>query len=65
MDTKELVTVEVIPHSGAVIVTALVADGVACGLYYKSRTYYGYTVNESIELFIDRYGSEIRSGEDQ
>jgi hypothetical protein len=59
MDTKELVTVEVVPHSGAVIVTALLNPHDGYGAYYKSMTYYFYTVNESVELFIDQYGSQI------
>ena len=59
MDTKELVTVEVVPHSGAVIVTAIVNPHDGYGAYYKSMAYYGYTVNESIELFIDQYGGQI------
>jgi hypothetical protein len=59
MDTKELVTVEIVPHSGAVIVTALLNPHDGYGAYYKSMTYYFYTVNESVELFIDQYGSQI------
>jgi hypothetical protein len=59
MDTKELVTVEVVPHSGAVIVTALLNPYDGYGAYFKSMTYYGYTVNESIELFVDQFGSQI------
>jgi hypothetical protein len=59
MDTKELVTVEIVPHSGAVIVTAIIDPHDGHGAYYKSMTYYGYTVNESIELFIDQFGSQI------
>jgi hypothetical protein len=59
MDTTELVTVEVVPHSGAVIVTALLNPHDGYGAYFKSMTYYGYTVNESIELFVDQFGSQI------
>jgi hypothetical protein len=59
MDTKELVTVEVVPHSGAVIVTALLNPYDGYGAYFKSMTYYFCTVNESIELFIDQFGSQI------
>jgi hypothetical protein len=36
---------ERVPHSGAVVVTALVSDG--AGPWYLSRTYYGYTVAEA------------------
>jgi hypothetical protein len=59
MDTKELVTVEVVPHSGAVIVTALLNPYDGYGAYFKSMTYYFSTVNESIELFVDQFGSQI------
>jgi hypothetical protein len=57
MDTKELVTVEVVPHSGAIIVTGLLRDG--HGAYFHSVTYYGYSQGESVELFIDRHGNEL------
>lgn len=43
--------VETVKHSGAITVTALVCDGVACGEYYETRTYYGYTKAESVTLF--------------
>ena len=59
MDTKELVTVERIPHSGGIIVTAIIDPHDGYGAYYKSMTYYGFTVNESIELFVEQYGSQI------
>lgn len=51
-------------QNGSYTVTALVADGVASGLYYKSRTYYGYTKAEARRMYIDQFRSEIRKGED-
>lgn len=31
-------------HSGALVLSAIVQDGRACGPYRRERTYYGYTV---------------------
>lgn len=58
MDTTELVTVEVVPHSGAIIVTGLLRGG-PWGPYFHSVTYFGYDEGESVERFIDRYGDKL------
>lgn len=58
MDTAELVTVEVVRHSGAIIVTGLLSGG-PWGPYFHSETFHGYSQGESIELFIDRHGDKL------
>ena len=47
------VSVETVPHSGALIVSALVSDGRACGLYLESVTYYGYDESEAVRAFVE------------
>ena len=57
MDTKELVSVERIPHSGGIIVTGLLRDGY--GAYFHSETFYGYSESEAVEMFVDRYAKKL------
>jgi hypothetical protein len=38
-------------HSGALVLSAIVQDGKACGPYRRERTYHGYTVTEAKKLF--------------
>ena len=38
-------------HSGALVLSAIVQDGKACGPYRRERTYHGYTVAEAIRKF--------------
>ena len=38
-------------HSGALVLSAIVQDGEACGAYRRERTYHGYTVAEAKRLF--------------
>lgn len=38
-------------HSGALVLSAIVQDGKACGPYRRERTYYGYTVAEAKRQF--------------
>ena len=53
--TKQLTTemvedafsVRVITHSGALELTALCLDAFGCESFYKSKTYYGYELNEA------------------
>lgn len=49
-----MITVETIPHSGGLIVSALVGDGRACGAYLESHTFYGYGEVEAVRLFVER-----------
>ncbi|NDC49175.1 MAG: hypothetical protein EBZ61_08895 [Micrococcales bacterium] len=49
-----MITVETIPHSGGLIVSALVGDGKACGAYLESHTFYGYGEAEAVRLFVER-----------
>lgn len=57
MDTRELVTVETVPHSGAIIVTGMLRDGY--GAFFHSVTFYGYDRGEAVERFIDQYGDRL------
>lgn len=43
---KDSVYVETVPHSGAIVVSAMVTDGVG-GPWRKSKTYYLYDDNTS------------------
>lgn len=38
-------------HSGALVLSAIVQDGRACGPYRRERTYHGYTVAEAKREF--------------
>jgi hypothetical protein len=38
-------------HSGALVLSAIVQDGKACGPFRRERTYHGYTVTEAKKLF--------------
>ena len=38
-------------HSGALVLSAIVQDGKACGPYRRERTYHGYTVAEAKREF--------------
>lgn len=38
-------------HDGALVLSALVEDGKACGPYRRERTYYGYTLRDAKALF--------------
>lgn len=54
---------ERVPHSGAVVVAALVDDG--AGPWFMSRTYYGYSVAEarrSYRAYCQEYGLKIDGG---
>lgn len=51
MISRENVNVESIPHSGGLICSAVI------GGYLMTRTYYGYTKGESVDLF-RRYVAE-------
>jgi hypothetical protein len=44
-------TVERVPHSGAIVVSALVSDGRST--WFERRTFYGHTVREARSLFRD------------
>jgi hypothetical protein len=47
-------------QNGSYTVTALVADGVTSGTYFKSRTYYGYTKTEAVREYREEFKSIIR-----
>lgn len=38
-------------HDGALVLSAIVQDGKACGPFRRERTYYGYGVREAKKLF--------------
>lgn len=38
-------------RDGALVLSAIVQDGKACGPYRRERTYYGYTVRDAKALF--------------
>ena len=38
-------------HDGAVVLSAIIQDGKACGSFRRERTYYGYGVNACKRLF--------------
>ncbi len=53
-----MITTERVPHSGAIIVTALVKDGDPRGNpwgspFYHSQTFYGYAKREAVAVFRD------------
>lgn len=38
-------------HDGALVLSAIVQDGKACGPFRRERTYYGHGVREAKKLF--------------
>ncbi len=38
-------------HDGALVLSAIIQDGKACGPFRRERTYYGYTVAEAKKEF--------------
>lgn len=38
-------------HSGALVLSAIIQDGKACGPFRRERTYHGYTVAEAKREF--------------
>lgn len=47
-----MITSEIIKHSGAIVMTALVKEKGYPHSWYESQTYYGYTKLESKNLFL-------------
>lgn len=50
-------------HSGAWIITALVADGKSCGTFYKTMRYEGYTKQQAIAQYLQQYGNIMAEDE--
>lgn len=46
----DVLTVDVVRHSGALVVTALVED--LFGQWYESRTFYGYSRSQACSEFV-------------
>ena len=38
-------------HDGAIVLSAIIQDGKACGPFRRERSYYGYGVNACKRLF--------------
>lgn len=38
-------------HDGALILSAIIQDGKACGAFIRERIYYGHTIKEARQLF--------------
>jgi len=50
---KDAFSVRVIPHTGALELTALCLDAFSHSSFYKTKTYYGYEMDDAILTFAE------------
>lgn len=50
---KDAFSVRVVPHTGALELTALCLDAFSHSSFYKTKTYYGYEMDDAILTFAE------------